>query len=268
MDEGDWNVVASYLVALTVIAISASLVMVRNSRRRRQQAFDGDLHLPLEDETLDAEVDDLEEDVDDLVPGGNDDGADHSNMTQKQMNKAVRKQQKREFKQARAEAIRQGELRKKEMEAARAEREAAREEEHMMRDEERRKEEHKRLVQEERVYSQWKGKISVQARGGGPEGESDANADSVRDRIEAFVKMHKVVTLEETAAEVSLGPRKTKTILEGLQKSGRVPGVFDDRGKFVYVTAQELELIAEFIENKGRIDVRELAKECNQLLKL
>ena len=56
--------------------------------------------------------------------------------------------------------------------------------------------------------------------------------------------------------------------LEVLEKLGRITGVFDDRGKFIYVTVEELEEVAKFIIKKGRVSISELAKESNKLIDL
>ena len=42
----------------------------------------------------------------------------------------------------------------------------------------------------------------------------------------------------------------------------------DDRGKFVYVSEEELKDIAKFIKQRGRISIAELAESSNSLIKL
>lgn len=47
----------------------------------------------------------------------------------------------------------------------------------------------------------------------------------------------------------------------------RVPtGVIDDRGKFIYITPEELAAVANFIRQRGRVSITELAQASNSLI--
>lgn len=54
----------------------------------------------------------------------------------------------------------------------------------------------------------------------------------------------------------------------GLQSySMHVPtGVIDDRGKFIYITPEELAAVANFIRQRGRVSITELAQASNSLI--
>lgn len=43
-------------------------------------------------------------------------------------------------------------------------------------------------------------------------------------------------------------------------------GVIDDRGKFIYITPEELAAVANFIRQRGRISIAELAQASNSLI--
>lgn len=45
-------------------------------------------------------------------------------------------------------------------------------------------------------------------------------------------------------------------------------GVMDDRGKFIYISEEELKNVAKFIRQRGRISITELAESSNTLIKL
>jgi hypothetical protein len=45
-------------------------------------------------------------------------------------------------------------------------------------------------------------------------------------------------------------------------------GVVDDRGKFIYISSEELEAVAKFIKQRGRVSIAELAESSNQLINL
>ena len=53
-----------------------------------------------------------------------------------------------------------------------------------------------------------------------------------------------------------------------LQKDGRISGVIDDRGKFIFISEEELKAVAKFIKQQGRVSIAELAENSNHLINL
>jgi hypothetical protein len=49
---------------------------------------------------------------------------------------------------------------------------------------------------------------------------------------------------------------------------GLLTGVMDDRGKFIYISEEELQKVKVFIEQRGRVNITELAKSSNELINL
>jgi hypothetical protein len=45
-------------------------------------------------------------------------------------------------------------------------------------------------------------------------------------------------------------------------------GVVDDRGKFIYISPDELEAVAKFVKQRGRVSIAELAESSNKLINL
>lgn len=45
-------------------------------------------------------------------------------------------------------------------------------------------------------------------------------------------------------------------------------GVIDDRGKFISITPAELDSVADFIRQRGRVSISELAQASNSLINL
>ena len=45
-------------------------------------------------------------------------------------------------------------------------------------------------------------------------------------------------------------------------------GVIDDRGKFIYISQEELEAVAKFIRQQGRVSIADLALNSNKLISL
>lgn len=56
--------------------------------------------------------------------------------------------------------------------------------------------------------------------------------------------------------------------VKDLQESGQLTGVMDDRGKFIYITVDELESVAKFIKQHGRVSISDLAESSNRLINL
>lgn len=92
--------------------------------------------------------------------------------------------------------------------------------------------------------------------------------------------------LEELAAHFQL---KTQDAIDRLQKlvqdgslTGKIClshhctdtlfpfslGVIDDRGKFIYISREEMEAVAKFIRQRGRVSLSDLAESSNQLIQL
>ena len=45
-------------------------------------------------------------------------------------------------------------------------------------------------------------------------------------------------------------------------------GVTDDRGKFIYISQSELESVAKFVKQRGRVSISELAENSQKLITL
>lgn len=56
--------------------------------------------------------------------------------------------------------------------------------------------------------------------------------------------------------------------VQSLQESGDITGVVDDRGKFIHISMEELEAVAKFIKQRGRVAIAELVSSSNTLINL
>ena len=83
-----------------------------------------------------------------------------------------------------------------------------------------------------------------------------------------YIQIRKVVLFEDLAAEFSLTSKDVIDRIQRLQESGRLPGITDDRGKFIYITEQEYEAVSRYIKTKGRVSKSDLLMECNKLVRL
>ncbi|CAK9795139.1 DDRGK domain-containing protein 1 [Anthophora plagiata] len=83
-----------------------------------------------------------------------------------------------------------------------------------------------------------------------------------------YIKQNKVVVLEDLAAHFGLKTVNVVERIQELQANGNLTGVIDDRGKFIYISQEELEAVAKFVKQRGRVSIAELAENSNRLINL
>ena len=83
-----------------------------------------------------------------------------------------------------------------------------------------------------------------------------------------YIKTNKVVVLEDLAANFKLKTQAAIDRIIELQKDNRLSGVIDDRGKFIYISEEELKAVAKFIRQRGRVSIAELAENSATLISL
>jgi len=178
--------------------------------------------------------------------------------------------------QAKADKKLQREAELREREENKKKREKLEEEEKLKREKE--KEEEKRLEEEERKireekerrdqeeYEKLKAAFSVEEEG--CDAADDENEENKLLRFINYIKETKVVLLEDLAAQFHLKTQEAIDRVSQLQSDGLLTGVIDDRGKFIYVSQEELEAVAKFIKQQGRVSITDLAMNSNQLITL
>lgn len=73
------------------------------------------------------------------------------------------------------------------------------------------------------------------------------------------------VSKEKTCSD----PSQHLMILWGLLFwSGRLSGVMDDRGKYIYISLEEMKAVADYIKRQGRVSISHLASKSNQFIDL
>ena len=77
-----------------------------------------------------------------------------------------------------------------------------------------------------------------------------------------------VVLLEDLAAQFKLKAQEAIDRVTQLQEDGLLTGVIDDRGKFIYISMEEMEAVAKFIKQQGRVSISDLAMNSNKLVTL
>ena len=49
---------------------------------------------------------------------------------------------------------------------------------------------------------------------------------------------------------------------------GRLSGVMDDRGKYIYISLEEMKAVADYIKHQGRVNISHLASMSNKFIDL
>ncbi|NWW56256.1 DDRGK protein, partial [Ifrita kowaldi] len=186
----------------------------------------------------------------------------------------AKKQRKLEEKQARkaqreAEEAEREERRKLE---SKREEERRKEEERIRLEEERQEEEKRKAKEEEekREYEEYlKLKESfVVEEEGVEESMTEEQSRSFLMEFLEYVKKTKVVQLEDLASHLGLRTQEAINRIQDLMADGTLTGVIDDRGKFIYITAEEMAAVAQYIKQRGRVSIAELAQASNSLINL
>ncbi|GAB4849658.1 hypothetical protein Ancab_004453 [Ancistrocladus abbreviatus] len=115
-------------------------------------------------------------------------------------------------------------------------------------------------------FEKWKGEFSVDAEGT-TENEVQENQDLLSDFVE-YIKKHKCVPLEDLAAEFRLRTQDCINRIMSLESIGRLSGVMDDRGKYIYISQEEMQAVADYIKRQGRVSISHLASKSNQFIDL
>ncbi|XP_060543183.1 DDRGK domain-containing protein 1 [Pantherophis guttatus] len=186
----------------------------------------------------------------------------------------AKKQRKLEEKQARKVQREAEEAEREERKKVEQKRDEERrmEEERLRQEEERKEEELKKAKEEEerREYEEYlKLKESfVVEEEGMDEAMTEEQSRSFVTELLNYIKNAKVVLLEDLASHLGLRTQEAINRVQDLMADGTLTGVIDDRGKFIYITPEELTAVAEFIQRRGRVSITELARESNSLINL
>lgn len=103
------------------------------------------------------------------------------------------------------------------------------------------------------------------------EGYQDKNEEDEENLLQEFIQyiiQNKVLVLEDLAAHFGLKTASVIERIQELQANGRLTGVIDDRGKFIYISEDELQAVIKFVRQRGRVSIAELVENSNNLISL
>lgn len=116
-------------------------------------------------------------------------------------------------------------------------------------------------------FEKWKGEFSIDAEGTTENEVQDGDRDLLADFVE-YIKKHKCIPLEDLAAEFKLRTQECINRITSLESMGRLSGVMDDRGKYIYISQEEMKAVADYIKRQGRVSISHLASKSNQFIDL
>jgi len=181
--------------------------------------------------------------------------------------KAAKLQAKQEARIAREAELRAREERKQREAEEDKRRQEEREREEL---EEKKRQEEERIRREERekreLEEYLKLKDSFVIEGEGQDAKSEEEQENMMKNFVDFIKKSKVVYLDELAPRFQLDVESAVEKIKFFMENGILTGVFDDRGKFIYISEEEMAAVAKFINQRGRISLQDLADYSNQLI--
>ncbi|CAM6125870.1 unnamed protein product [Calypogeia fissa] len=139
--------------------------------------------------------------------------------------------------------------------------------------EERKKEEEaerQKLKEEEAAaaeFDKWKTAFSIETEGT-QEQDVQEEGQGLLNNFVDYIKKHKCVALEDLAAEFNLRTQDCINRVLALEQMGRISGVMDERGKFIYISPEEMKAVADYIKRLGRVSISHLASKSNEFIDL
>ncbi|XP_077440835.1 DDRGK domain-containing protein 1 [Vanacampus margaritifer] len=132
-------------------------------------------------------------------------------------------------------------------------------------DEHRAKEEQEKREEEE--YLRLKASFVVEDQGEEEQLTEDQSRNLLQEFIE-YIESSKVVLLEDLASHFGMRTKYAIDRVQDLLAEGSLTGVIDDRGKIISITQAEMDAVAQFINQRGRVSITELAQASNTLINL
>ncbi|KAB1215319.1 DDRGK domain-containing protein 1 [Morella rubra] len=206
--------------------------------------------------------------VEDNVDRSDDEDVADENNEAKASTKKEKKRQEREAQRQADQAARESKQTKQDWYAEMRRR---KDEEHEAKDRMLEEEAKARKAREEEAaaleFEKWKGDFSVDAEGTTENEVQDGNQDLLSNFVD-YIKNHKCVPLEDLAAEFKLRTQECINRIISLESMGRLSGVMDDRGKYIYISLEEMKAVADYIKRQGRVSISHLASKSNQFIDL
>lgn len=191
-------------------------------------------------------------------------------QTRKQ-EKAARKRASREvyfFTTLKAEhdSIQDREKKKKEKEKSFQEKQLQKERERLEEEEQLKKEQEEKAQKEYQEYLNLKADIIIEEEGASALTQQE-NQRTLTEFIN-LIKENKIIEFDALASHFDMPVSDAVERVKSLLESKELQGFIDDRGKFIYVSDDDLLQISRHIEAAGRCSFRELSRTFGEILNL
>lgn len=259
--EGAIGFNMGYILAATAIAglfVSYLVHMLLKSTKSRPMMPHYAEQEPLVEDYIESDEEQRDERVDDTIVKKKIGVKKAAKLEMKAEKKAAREAMLLEREERKREQEYLDQMRKEEEEKQRLEDEAREEEERLAREELAKK--------EHEAYLEMAATFEVEEEGYDP--EQDVDTDAKLAQFIDYVKDQKVVLLEQLAAHFKMRTKDVVDRIQTLVANGSLIGIIDDRGKFISINQNELESVAKFIRQRGRVTVDELVVNSNKLINL
>ncbi|KAJ6776450.1 DDRGK DOMAIN-CONTAINING PROTEIN 1 [Salix koriyanagi] len=231
-----------------------TVVRATGTRRMRRRPAAG----ASSSRNVEAPAEDAGDESDDEAVGYHEDKA----------SKREKKRQEREAQRQAEEAARESRMTKQDRYAeTRRRKDEEREAKERMLEEEAKAQQAKEEETAALEFDKWKGEFSVDAEGSTGNDLQDGSQDLLSGFVE-YIKKHKCLPLEDLAAEFKLRTQECINRITSLESMGRLSGVMDDRGKYIYISQEEMRAVADYIKRQGRVSISHLASKSNQFIDL
>lgn len=127
-------------------------------------------------------------------------------------------------------------------------------------------EEKERQKKEEEEYNQWKDMFEVEKEGTGE--DEQLNSENALNEFIEYIKEQKVIQIEDLAIKYHLRVEDAINRVQNLEEMGRLQVLFDEKGKIIYLTDEEINSVANYINKQGRVSVKDLSRQSNKLINL
>ena len=121
-------------------------------------------------------------------------------------------------------------------------------------------------LQEELEYLHWKTEMSVTDSGSNL--LSVEEQEKLAERMIEHIKSNKIVLLEELVVEFSLDMDYLIKCIDQYESQGRLQGIIDEKGKYIYLSTEELQQVANVIQSRGRISLEDLNHHIHKIINL
>ena len=189
---------------------------------------------------------------------------ENKKLTKKEQQKMLKKKEKEEHRLQIKQMLEAKKLKEQEKERERIKKEKLKEEKEKEYEEALKKAKEEEKKKEDDIYNKWKDQIKI-----GEEGEEkfDFSNEKIINEFLNYIKIRKVISLEDLSGTFKLSPNELVEKLNFFEKEGKILGIIDDRGKYIYITEKEMNMIEKMFQNRGRINKNDFIKECNRIIR-